>query len=203
MKFLLLALGVLGLGSAGRAAPAATLANGRVAVFEEALAAGQREAPAAGLPSVTIFLADGRIRLGGEARAVKRGEVLYRDAVDGPIAATAAGAVRFVRIELKGAASAETWGHAGLPPAYRIVAETPYVRAYDVRIPAGASEPLHTHHDRVVVCLAGAHLRHELPDGRTEVSGMQTGQIAWRPGQTHVGHNIGATDFWAICVEPK
>ncbi|HEX3731137.1 MAG TPA: hypothetical protein VHV47_15100 [Opitutaceae bacterium] len=203
MKSLLLALGALSFGPVGWASPVAALANEHVAVYEEALAAGQREAPSAGISSVTIFLTDGRIRLGGDSRAVKRGEVIYRDAVDGPITAAAAGAIRLVRIELKGAPSAETWGQAGLPSNYRIVAETPYVRAYDVRIPAGASEPLHTHHDRVVVCLSGAQLRHELPDGRTQASTMQTGQIAWRQGQTHVGHNIGATDFWAICVEPK
>ena len=203
MKPLLLALGALCLASAAPAAPAAALGNEHVAVYQETLAAGQREALAGPGPSVTVFLTDGRIRLGGDSRAVKRGEVLYRDAVDGPITAAAAGPVGYVRVELKGPASPETWGQTGLPPNYRIVAETPYVRAYDVRIAAGSNEPLHTHHDRVVVCLSGAQLRHELPDGHTEVSSMQTGQIAWRKGQTHVGHNIGRTDFWAICIEPK
>ncbi|HVW22257.1 MAG TPA: hypothetical protein VHC86_13675 [Opitutaceae bacterium] len=206
MKPLLWALGALGaLGAAwaAPAAPGAVLANEHVAVYQETLAAGQKEALPGEGPSVTVFLNDGRCRLGGELRAVKRGEVLYRDAVDGPLTAAATGALSFVRVELKGGPSPETWGHAGLPPNYRIVAETPYVRAYDVRIAAGAHEPLHTHHDRVVICLSGAQLRHELPDGRTQVSSMQTGQVAWRKGQTHVGHNIGATDFWAICIEPK
>jgi hypothetical protein len=203
MKSLLAVLAALALSLVAAAAPDAALSNEHVDVFQESLGAGEREAFSGQGPSVTVFLSDGRIRLLGGSRVVKRGEVLYRDAVDGPITAGSAGTVELVRVELKGSPSSETWGMTGLPPNYRMMAESPFVRAYEVRIAAGANEPLHTHHDRVVICLSGAQLRHELPDGHTEVSSMQTGQIAWRKGQTHVGHNIGSTDFWAICVEPK
>ena len=30
-----------------------------------------------------------------------------------------------------------------------------------------------------------------------------TGEIAWRRGGTHIGHNLGKTDLWVIAVEPK
>jgi hypothetical protein len=42
-----------------------------------------------------------------------------------------------------------------------------------------------------------------MPDGRREAATLKTGEIAWRRGVTHVGHNIGKTDLWAIAIEPK
>ena len=36
-----------------------------------------------------------------------------------------------------------------------------------------------------------------------EISTLKTGEIAWRRGATHVGHNLGKTDLWVIAIEPK
>lgn len=55
----------------------------------------------------------------------------------------------------------------------------------------------------MVVCLSDADLRHLMPDGREEPSTLQTGEIVWRLGGTHIGQNIGKTDLWAIAIEPK
>ena len=30
----------------------------------------------------------------------------------------------------------------------------------------------------------------------------KTGEVVWRKGATHIGQNVGKTDFWAITVEP-
>ena len=122
---------------------------------------------------------------------------------DGRIAATGGMEVRLVRIEFCGSESKATWGRTGLAPNYKLLIENGYARIYDIRMAAGTSEPLHTHHDRVVVCLSGAQLRHVLPDGHTEDSSLKTGDCLWRLGQTHVGRNIGQTDLWVIAVEPK
>jgi hypothetical protein len=111
--------------------------------------------------------------------------------------------VKLVRIEFRGAGIDDTWGAAGLSPNYKPLFENRYARVYDIRIPAGMREPQHTHHDRVVVCLSGAQLEHLMPDGRIEPSTLATGEIAWRRGGTHIGHNLGKTDLWVIAVEPK
>jgi quercetin dioxygenase-like cupin family protein len=111
--------------------------------------------------------------------------------------------LRIVRTEYLGKGRSETWGAAGLAPNYKLLFENQYGRVYDIKIAAGMSEPLHTHHDRVVVCLSGAELQHEMPDGRKETSTLKTGEIAWRRGATHVGHNLGNTDLWVIAIEPK
>jgi hypothetical protein len=84
-----------------------------------------------------------------------------------------------------------------------MLAENQYARAYDIRILPHTFEPQHTHHDRVVVCLSGAELEHILPDGTHQPSTLETGEIVWRLGATHVGHNLGTTDLWVIAVEPK
>jgi hypothetical protein len=62
---------------------------------------------------------------------------------------------------------------------------------------------MHSHHERVVICLSGASLEHVLPDGRKQPSTLETGQIAWRLGGAHQGHNMGTTNLWVIAVEPK
>jgi quercetin dioxygenase-like cupin family protein len=134
---------------------------------------------------------------------VKRGDVIFRGPNDGRITATGESEVRLVRIEFRGAESKVIWGRTGLAPNYELLIENGYVRVYNIRVAAGTSEPMHTHHDRVVVCLSGAQLRHVLPDGHTEDSSLKTGDCLWRLGQTHVGKNIGKTDLWVIAVEPK
>jgi hypothetical protein len=40
-------------------------------------------------------------------------------------------------------------------------------------------------------------------DRAKEPSTLKTGEIAWRAGGTHVGHNLGKTDLWVIAIEPK
>jgi hypothetical protein len=111
--------------------------------------------------------------------------------------------LRIVRTEYLGKGDSKTWGKAGLAPDYKLLLENQYGRVYDIRMAAGKSEPLHSHHDRVVICLSGAELEHEMPDGRRESSTLKTGEIAWRHATTHIGHNLGKTDLWAIAIEPK
>jgi hypothetical protein len=54
-----------------------------------------------------------------------------------------------------------------------------------------------------VVCLSGAQLEHILPDGEKQPSTLETGEVVWRLGATHIGHNMGRTDLWVIAIEPK
>jgi len=177
---------------------AAAVNNERVAATEDRLAPGEtRTVP--GTPALTLYHTDGKI--GGNS--VHRGEVVFEPRHSHIIRNTGAAEVKLVRIEFRGPGSNETWGTAGLSPNYKVLLENRYTRVYDIRIPAGTREPQHTHHDRVVVCLSGAELEHLMPDGRVEPSTLKTGEIAWRNGGTHIGHNLGNTDLWVIAIEPK
>jgi hypothetical protein len=136
-------------------------------------------------------------------RPVDEGEVAFFDAGAQPVHNAGPMPLHFVRIDFLTDGGPETWGKAGLPPAYLMLAENQYARAYDIRILPHTFEPQHTHHDRVVVCLSGAELEHILPDGTHQPSTLETGEIVWRLGATHVGHNLGTTDLWVIAIEPK
>ena len=207
MKTILLVFLSLSLGALA-ATPTPLIKNDQVIATEETLRPGQAEAAGNGLPSITVFLSDGVVQRtpdGGKpvTTPVKRGEVIFRRPRDGKLTATGAAEMRLVRVEFSGAESKVVWGTTGFGPDSKMLVENGYVRAYDIRIPAGKNEPQHTHHDRVVVCLSGAQLRHLLPDGHEEDSTIKTGECLWRRGQTHIGKNIGATDLWVIAIEPK
>jgi hypothetical protein len=179
-----------------------------VRVVQRSLAPGETLSLPDDRAGVVVYLDAGSIEAapaGGESRtqAIKRGDAVFQPPGAGAVKNAGASALRIVWTEYLGKGSSESWGTTGLSPNYKLLFENRYGRAYDIRIAAGTSEPRHSHHDRVVVCLSGAELKHELPDGRTEVSSLKTGEIAWRRGGTHVGRNLGKTDLWVIAIEPK
>jgi hypothetical protein len=182
--------------------------NEKVLVVEQTLAPGETASLPGDRASVVVYLDNGSIELTpaqGTPRTetVKCGEAVFRTAQVGAVKNVSSSILRFVQTEYLGRGGSETWGSAGLAPNYTLLFENQYGRVYDIRMAAGRSEPLHSHHDRVVVCLSGAELEHEMPDGRRETSTLKTGEIAWRRSATHIGHNLGKTDLWVIAIEPK
>jgi len=190
-------------------APAAEkLRNDKVVAMEFTLNPGEAVYVEGRRPAVTVYFDSGSLeftpRGGRGANAgVRRGEVVFHPAQAGEIRNRGSSELKFVRTEFLTEGGSETWGAAGLSPNYRLLIENQYTRAYDIKIPAGTREPQHTHKARVVVCLSGATLKHLMPDGREEPSTLKTGEVAWRPGGTHIGQNLGATDLWVIAIEPK
>jgi quercetin dioxygenase-like cupin family protein len=184
------------------------LRNEKVAAADCTLRPGETQPLNGTQPSVTVYFQGGSLEItaeGGRPRkvAVKPGDAVFRPAQAGVVRNTGVSEVHFARVDFLGSGAAETWGTTGLSPNYKLLFENPYTRVYDIRIPAGTKEPQHTHKNRVVVCLSGAQLRHLLPDGREEPSTLQTGEITWRLGATHIGENLGTTDLWVIAIEPK
>ena len=179
------------------------LENQQVRVTEQTLQPGQSLPLADGKPSLVVYFGGDRGTIGTTSASVRRGESVFLSSDTKEIRNTGTAPLHFVRVAFLGLGSAEVWGMTGLPPNYKMVLENRYTRVYDIRIPAHFKEPRHTHHGRVVICLSGAKLEHLLPDGHVQPSTLTTGDVAWRPGQTHEGHNIGDTDLWAIAVEPK
>jgi len=182
--------------------------NDRVAVLDGTIQPGETETWPGGHPAMLVYFTDGSLAMaagGGKppVTRVKRGEAVFVEAQARTMKNTGSSPVHFARIEFLGGGLAETWGTTGLSPHYVLLFENQYTRVNDIRIPAGTKEPQHTHHDRVVVCLSGAQLKHLMPDGREEPSTLKTGEIVWRRGGTHIGQNLGKTDLWVIAVEPK
>jgi hypothetical protein len=184
------------------------LRNEKVAAFDCTLRPGETQPLSGTQPSVTVYFQDASLEIvaqGGKPQkvAVKPGDAVFRPAQAGVVKNAGSSDVHFARVDFLGSGGSETWGTTGLSPNYKLLFENPYTRVYDIRIPAGTKEPQHTHKNRVVVCLSGAQLRHLMPDGREVPSTLQTGEIAWRLGATHIGQNLGATDLWVIAIEPK
>ena len=182
--------------------------NDLVIVTEVSLHPNETETLAGTYPSVTVYFDSGSLAVTGpgskaEKVAVQRGKTVYAPAEPRTVTNGGAADLRYVRVEFTSPGHSEMWGRTGLAPNYKVLLENQYARAYDIRIPAHTNEPQHTHHDRVVVCLSGAVLKHRFPDGREEPSTLKSGETAWRRGSTHVGQNQGDTDLWVIAIEPK
>jgi quercetin dioxygenase-like cupin family protein len=184
------------------------LRNDKVVGMEFTLKPGEEVQVEGQHPAITVYFNSGTLEFtpgGGHVDnvSVRLGEVVFTPAQAGKIRNPGTSALKFVRTEFLTEGSSQTWGAAGLSPNYKLLIENQYTRVYDIKIPAGTSEPQHTHKARVVVCLSGATLKHLMPDGREEPSTLKTGEVAWRPGGTHIGQNLGATDLWVIAIEPK
>jgi hypothetical protein len=184
------------------------ISNEKVLVTEDTLLPRESEALPGKLPSMVVYMADGMVEVTpthGKSHkdTVKEGETVFQPARPRTIGNAGTSPLHFVRIEFLTAGSRETWGMSGLSPHYKMLLENQYARAYDIKIPAQTFEPLHTHHDRVVVSLSGAQLEHILPGGQRQPSTLRTGEVVWRLGATHIGHNLGHTNLWVIAIEPK
>jgi hypothetical protein len=191
----------------------AAVRNEKVLVVERTLAPGEKLFLPNGHAGVLVYLNAGQVEAVPYSaglpwtNSVQRGEAMFQPSVNESSARilrnAGSAALRIVTTTYLGNGGLKTWGTNGLAPDYKLLFENQYGRVYDIRMAAGKSEPRHSHHDRVVICLSGAELEHILPDGRKETSTLKTGEIAWRRGGIHVGHNLGKTDLWVIAVEPK
>ena len=207
-RFLGIALSLAALPSLSAASSVQKISNRRVIVTEETLAPGEAASLPSARPSVIVYFAGDQVDVvpasgKGAHEAIRRGETVFEPAGTKSLQNIGSSQVKYVRIEFLTSGKQETWGKTGLPSNYKILVENRYVRAYDIRIAPHSYEPRHTHRDRVVISLSGATLEHILPDGQKQPVNLSTGEIVWSREQTHVGHNIGSTELWVICVEPK
>jgi hypothetical protein len=182
------------------------LSNNKVAVTEIRLAPGEHESLSGKHPSVLVYLAGdvAQIRL-ADGKTMNESIVRGRTVRLNDAVLTNAGHVplHFVRVEFLTDGSNAVWGRNGFAPSSQMIFEDQYSRTYNIRVAAHAWEPLHSHHDRVTVCLEGAHLEHILPDGSVQPTTLKTDEVGWRLAQTHKGHNLGDTNLWVVAIEPK
>jgi len=207
-RFLGIALSLAALPSLSAASSVQKISNRRVIVTEETLAPGEAALLPSARPSVIVYFAGDQVDVvpasgKGANEAIRRGETVFEPAGTKSLKNIGSSQVKYVRTEFLTSGKQETWGKTGLPSNYKILVENRYVRAYDIRIAPHSYEPRHTHRDRVVISLSGAMLEHVLPNGQKQPVNLRAGEIVWSREQTHVGHNIGSTELWVICVEPK
>lgn len=203
IRSVILALFIASLPNLLAASSIQKLRNDKVSVSKETLAPGQSALLPNAQPNIVIYLSGDQVEIKGAKQKVQRGRTVFVPAGTKSLKNIGSSELKYVRVEFLSPGKQETWDRTGLPPNYRILVENRYVRAYDIKIAPHTYEQRHTHHNRVVICLSGATLEHVLPNGQKQPSSLTTGEIVWRPGATHVGHNMGSTELWVICVEPK
>jgi len=207
-RFLGIALSLAALPSLSAASSVQKISNRRVIVTEETLAPGEVASLPSARPNVIVYFTGDQVEVvpasgKGAKEAVRRGKTAFEPAGTKSLKNVGSSQLKYVRIEFLTSGKQETWGKTGLPSNYKILVENRYVRAYDIRIAPHSYEPRHTHRDRVVISLSGATLEHVLPNGQKQPVNLRAGEIVWSLEATHVGHNMGSTELWVICVEPK
>jgi hypothetical protein len=196
------------------AAPAARpeIENVWVRVWRSRLAAHERTAAEAHLPTVVVFLTDARERIvsaDGRARDVAQdsGSVTYRDAGTYAEENTSDRAIEAVVIELKPGAPPSppiALDPVKLDPKYHTVPlENDRVRILRTVLEPHVKSPQHEHPHYVVVYLTELHTTMEMADGRVVDNPRQPGDIAWRDALKHVTENVGPRTAVEIQVEIK
>lgn len=81
--------------------------------------------------------------------------------------------------------------------------ENAQVRVVRVHHNAHDRAPMHEHPAGVVVWLTDGHERLTLPDGKTQESHAEAGQVSWTTGTRHAVENLSDKPFEVILVELK
>ena len=89
------------------------------------------------------------------------------------------------------------------PDTHKLAFENAFVRVLEVRVPAGKTEPMHSHPRRVVVYLTDFHTRTTVRGGIPEDNLRKAGMVRWSEPLVHTVENIGQTEGHVISVELK
>jgi hypothetical protein len=89
------------------------------------------------------------------------------------------------------------------PDTHKLAFENAFVRVLEVRVPAGKTEPMHSHPRRVVVYLTDFHTRTTVRGGKPEDNLRKAGTVRWSDPLVHTVENIGQAEGHVISVELK
>ncbi len=89
------------------------------------------------------------------------------------------------------------------PEHYKVEFENAQVRVLRIYHAPHDRAPLHEHPAGVVVWLTEGHEKLTLPDGKTQESHSEAGQVSWTAGARHAVENLSEKPFEVILVELK
>ena len=89
------------------------------------------------------------------------------------------------------------------PTHYKVLVDNASVRVLKVDYAPGEKSTMHQHPDSIVVPLAAAKVRFNLPDGRSEDSDLANESAQYTPAGTHSPTNLGKVRIDAVLVEFK
>jgi hypothetical protein len=90
------------------------------------------------------------------------------------------------------------------PETQKLIMENTFVRVFDIRVPAGVFEPMHSHARGLTIALTDYE-----NETRTNANGAfnrgrsKFGDVRWAEPVTHEARNIGTTEQHVIRIELK
>lgn len=90
------------------------------------------------------------------------------------------------------------------PDTQKLLMENALVRVFEIRVPAGVSEPRHSHARGLTVALSDYDNETRTdPNGVFNRGHSKFGDVRWAEPVTHEARNVGATEQHVIRIELK
>jgi len=89
------------------------------------------------------------------------------------------------------------------PNHYKVEFENKSVRVLRVKYGPHEKSVMHWHPNGVAIAVTDAHVKFNLPGGKSEERNMTAGQSMWAPAGKHLPENLGDSPFEVILVELK
>src|SRR2546421_655023 len=86
---------------------------------------------------------------------------------------------------------------------YKVEFENARVRVLRIHYGAHEKSVWHWHPAGVAIAQTDAHIKFNLPGGKSEEREMKAGQVIWTPAGRHLPENLGDSDFEVILIELK
>ena len=89
------------------------------------------------------------------------------------------------------------------PKHYKVEFENARVRVLRVRYGPKEKSVWHRHPAGVVIAVTDAHVKFNLPGGKSQETNLKAGQTQATPAGRHLPENLGDSDFEVVLVELK
>jgi len=90
------------------------------------------------------------------------------------------------------------------PETQKLIMENTFVRVFDIRVPAGVLEPMHSHARGLTIALSDYENETRTnPNGTFNRGRSKFGDVRWAEPVTHEARNVGTTEQRVIRIELK
>lgn len=89
------------------------------------------------------------------------------------------------------------------PETQKVILENQFVRVFEIRVPPGVAEAMHSHGRGLTIALSDYDNETKTPDGRVNHGHSKFGDVRWAEPVTHEARNVGSTEQHVIRIELK
>ncbi len=89
------------------------------------------------------------------------------------------------------------------PDTQKLIIDNMFVRVYDIHVPPGVFEPMHSHGRGVTVAMSDYDNETKTPEGKVNRGHTKFGEVKWVEPVRHEAKNIGTTEQHVVRIELK